>query len=305
MHSYNRQTKKRGGKGPFQMRGLWTGLVLLLAACSGGQPEDFSVKPADDPMESTLATYDVGKSHFAAGRYGLAIKSFQSDLQRFPDSIKTLNAVAASYDRIGRFDLADRYYERAVNLNPDSVQTANNMGYSWLLRGDREKAQQYFQLAQSLEPSNGVVGANLAKLAGEQPAATQVATVEAPRTLWIERKSEHVQYLVISPSREILEQIRSYDVDPQLVAYSPAVEASESEAVAVASAVDEPESLSHVADAPQDRVHALDAIKFVPGLAGMSSPRVKRAQIASVAPIDVWERESEQLAAADPHRHPM
>ena len=114
------------------------------------------------PAENLTATpYERGKQHFAAGRYGLANKHFESALEQDPDSIEVLNALAASYDHLARFDQAERYYFRALSLDPASRQTLNNLGYSYLMQQRYDVALTYLREAQDLDPANPLVASNL------------------------------------------------------------------------------------------------------------------------------------------------
>lgn len=213
---------------------LWLPVALVsataLAGCSGGSLPEMADARAVAPNNGA-SDYEVGKMHFAEARMGLAIKSFRQAMHDDPQSVRTLNALAASYDRIQRFDLAQTYYDRALAIEPQSAQTLNNIGYSMLLRGDRAEALAYFEKAKSIDPQNTVVAANLSRLAPDIAAAgparpLRVASRPAnpgddrPRA-WIERKNEKVQYLVTTPELSVIEQARRDDVAPNLIAYSP------------------------------------------------------------------------------------
>jgi hypothetical protein len=112
-------------------------------------------------MNLTATPYERGKLHFAAGRYGLANKHFESALEQDPDSVEVLNALAASYDHLARFDQAERFYLRALSLDPASRQTLNNLGYSYLMQQRYDVALSYLRDAQDLDPANPLVASNL------------------------------------------------------------------------------------------------------------------------------------------------
>jgi hypothetical protein len=107
-----------------------------------------------------LSSYDRGKLHYDAGHFGLAVKHFQSAVDRVPGSVEALNGLAASYDRLGRYDLAARYYGRALGADPDSIQTLNNIGYSYLLQKRFDLAVAYLRDAHSRDKKEPVVLAN-------------------------------------------------------------------------------------------------------------------------------------------------
>ena len=124
---------------------------LALGACAG---------LTEGAGYSDLSSYGRGKYHYNAGQYGLAVKHFQSAVDREPGSVEALNGLAASYDRLGRYDLATRYYGRALGANPESTQTLNNIGYSYLLQERFDLAVAYLRDAQSHDKKDQVILAN-------------------------------------------------------------------------------------------------------------------------------------------------
>jgi hypothetical protein len=126
---------------------------LVLSGCAG----------LADGQHVDLSSYERGKFHYNAGQYGLAVKHFQSAVDRVPDSVEALNGLAATYDRLGRYDLASRYYGRALGADPDSTQTLNNIGYSYLLQERFDLALAYLRDAHSRDKQDPVVVANRKK----------------------------------------------------------------------------------------------------------------------------------------------
>jgi len=187
-----------------------------------------TVPPAD-------RSYERGKWYFAQGKPGLALTAFRLALDEEPQSVRTLNGLAACYDRLRRFDLADRYYQRALALDPRSAQTLNNLGYSHLLRGsgagDLALARQYLEQARALDAGNTVVAANLARLVEQAPAAQAAPAVAGlgggvsivqPGAAWIERASAVEQRLVTAPDAAVADLAQRFGLAPQVAAVSPA-----------------------------------------------------------------------------------
>ncbi len=110
--------------------------------------------------ELTSTHYDRGSLHFTAGRFGLAVKSFELAISQDSDSVEALNGLAASFDQLRRFELAERYYLRALNLEPDNVQTLNNLGVSYLMQGRYDLALTYMKDALAFDPMNRMVRDN-------------------------------------------------------------------------------------------------------------------------------------------------
>ena len=218
---------------------------LTLGGCLGG---------TDRPQLFDMSAYERGKSHFSAGQFGLAVKHFQSAVNREPASIEALNGLAASYDRLGRYDLSARYYERALAADPASSQTLNNIGYSYLMQERFDLAVAYLRDAQSRDGKDPVVLANR-KTAEESyqeadlrrsaeaardnrhappvsaPLQPQVAARSPARRApvaskrrvktWIERTAPTVQSLITRPQTALLGAVEDVGIDPQLAAYQP------------------------------------------------------------------------------------
>ena len=141
---------------------LGLGAALLLGGCGTSLPE---ARPAFgysglQQVEGIRANYELGREHFLAARYGLAIESFRLAMADDPSSVEAVNGLAASYDQIGRFDLAERYYRRALAMDPNSAQTLNNLGYSMHLQGKNDLAVALFNDAIRQSPDDQVVTAN-------------------------------------------------------------------------------------------------------------------------------------------------
>ncbi len=189
-------------------------LLIALSGCGGSPWSDWRPSMKTTPESSFTADmtpYERGKRHFEAGHLGLALQSLRRALAEQPDSVETLNAVAAAYDRLGRFDLAGRYYRRALSVAPRSAQTLNNMGYSLMLQGRLDDASRYLERARALNNAHETIAANLTvvqRLAGakrEQSPATAKnegdgtkVLRESPRLAWIERNTQKVQTLKVA-----------------------------------------------------------------------------------------------------------
>jgi tetratricopeptide (TPR) repeat protein len=187
--------------------------VLMLGACSGNTVENKA--PVAQPAASLVSANDLvsrGKEHFAAGRFGLALSSFQQAKQAGGDTAEVLDALAAGYDRIGRFDLSGRYYRQALALAPQSPEILNNLGYSLLMQGQHADAAVYLRQAKAVS-GDAKIAANLAlaengpqtEAASERqlsavnpPVGPKMAQI-APRDAWVERTAPGVMSLVTRP----------------------------------------------------------------------------------------------------------
>ena len=192
--------------------------VAVMVSCSGDAIDVRGVFGIGDLAREEIGGSQraLGKKHFSQGRYGLAVKHFQSAVAREPGSIDVLNGLAASYDRIGRFDLAERYYRQALGLDKQSPLTLNNLGYSYYLRGKLDLAVGYMREAVAASDNDLVILNNqriietayastnrqIARLEEEKPTPVRVVkrTAEKPATephrVRIERTNALVQTLV-------------------------------------------------------------------------------------------------------------
>ena len=186
--------------------GALVALMLALPGCSGSWFEMDSLigTPLPAAKLATLTPYERGKEHFQAGLLGLALQSFRKALANSPDSVATLNAVGATYDRLGRFDLAGNYFQRALSIEPKSAQTLNNIGFSYMLQGKLDDAAEYLKRAYARNQGDEVVTANLATLGklaeADQEMVLAKATVPSGflPLARIERVTEKVQSLIVS-----------------------------------------------------------------------------------------------------------
>jgi len=138
-------------------------LPVAIAGCADSASE-IRARYGDSSWTAEALTstpYERGKAHFAAGRFGLAVKQFEIALSEEPKSIEVLNGLAASFDQLQRFELAERYYLRALNLAPDDAQTLNNLGYSYLMQGRYDLALAHLREAYGRDPLNENVQDNL------------------------------------------------------------------------------------------------------------------------------------------------
>ena len=183
-------TKSKSGTGRlFFKLALLSSAAMMASACSydlmgpdgsGMAGWEKQARAAERPTEDA---YAAGKKQYKKGLYGLALKSFHTALSHKPNSVESLNAVAATYDKLGRFDLSRRYYARALAIDPESAQTLNNIGYSFVMQKDFVSARAYFERARKAGGSastQNAVGANLSALdtaEGRDEPASQLAGI--------------------------------------------------------------------------------------------------------------------------------
>lgn len=207
-----------------------TALVWVLGACTA---TDFVAEPVVIGLEEQAGSesanfHESGVADLNAGRFGLALRNFRLALRRDPGAVKTLNAIAVTYDQMGRFDVSRRYFERALLLEPASAQTLNNLGRSLLRQGRIDLASKYLQRAQRLAENNPVVEANMrfARAQAEtrnrrsgREARTAVSTAEQAPASWIERTSIRTQTLVTKPSSRQIVLAAGLAVEPRTVGF--------------------------------------------------------------------------------------
>ncbi len=212
----------------------WKALILaspaLLMGCSGSGLDLDRLFTGARTQQAAETPHSRGVHHFSEGHFGLAAKYFREATEQDPQSIESLNGLAASYDRLGRFDLAERIYRRALARNPASSQTLNNLGYSYLLQGKFDLALVYLRDADSLATGNEIIQSNrqAAEAAAGAPHLAAPARAEegepaaerrAIPAVWVERSTPAVQTLITQPSPEFLIAARETGVDPRLASH--------------------------------------------------------------------------------------
>ncbi|MEX2298184.1 MAG: hypothetical protein WD715_12250 [Dongiaceae bacterium] len=160
-------------------------LASMLVAAGCGNDSEFGSQPrftADGGIESGVDPLSRGKRHFSNGNFGLAIEAFEEARLIAPASVNVLNALAVAYEEVGRSDLADSYFLEALDLDPASSQTYNNWAMAQLGRGNGAKAEELLVEAARLAPGDGVVIANIARVANETalPSSDQAMAPAVP-----------------------------------------------------------------------------------------------------------------------------
>ncbi len=210
--------------GPFLLGGCAVDGSVAGSGAGGGQQ---AVAAAPE------SPHALGMYHFAAGQFGLAVKHFRTAMKRSPNSVKSMNGLAAAYDRLGRFDLAEKFYQLALAEDPESTQTLNNLGYSYWLQGRYDLAYVYLDDAEKRDREDPVILANRERVSQALAApAVPVQTAAAPKEvqdtgpempaqkMWVSRTSAAVQTLVTQPSVEFIDAVSESGLDPK-IAYAP------------------------------------------------------------------------------------
>ena len=131
------------------------------------------------PLATELnATFRLGRQELIAGRTRSAIEHFAHVLDRDPQHVEALNALAVAVAELDRLPEAVALLRRAVALAPQAVHLRNNLGYALYRSGDVPQARAELRIALELQPSNALALRNLALLG--QPAAP--ATAASPAT---------------------------------------------------------------------------------------------------------------------------
>jgi Flp pilus assembly protein TadD len=106
-----------------------------------------------------------GKKYLRGNNYALAEQSFQSAVDKHPDSAAAWIGLGTSEDHLHKLDLADHAYDQAMRLVGPTVEVLNGQGYSMMLRGDYAQAQKKFEEAEAKDPANPYVQTNMRLLA--------------------------------------------------------------------------------------------------------------------------------------------
>lgn len=148
----------------FALAACTTDGTLLGDAKPSGQGA-LSYASSPETTGSLGSDIDQGKTHFKAGRFELAEKSFHRAAEAEPKNVQAWLGLAAAYDKLRVFSFADRAYERAIAIDGPTAEILNNQGYSYLLRGDLKNAREKLAAAKAKAPDNPYVKSNLEALA--------------------------------------------------------------------------------------------------------------------------------------------
>ncbi|MGH6625001.1 MAG: tetratricopeptide repeat protein [Burkholderiaceae bacterium] len=136
---------------------------------AGAAPVKVAAAPAVNPaMPSHEALYTLGRAAHGAGQLTLAAGRYEQVLERVPDHVGALNALAVIHAQSDRTDEALKLFARARQLAPGAAHVHNNAGYALLRAGRLDEAELALKLARELDPFNGQTLQNLELLANAQ-----------------------------------------------------------------------------------------------------------------------------------------
>ena len=98
------------------------------------------------------AHFNLGRTHFLAGRYPEAVHANQTAVALRPIHTEAHFALGLAFERLGRFAEAVQAYQRVLALNPTHPEAHVRLGLGWLRLGQPEKALPHFAEAVRLRP---------------------------------------------------------------------------------------------------------------------------------------------------------
>lgn len=118
-------------------------MLAALSSCSNVQ-EAFNAKdilskmegPKVPTVQETLAAN--AKSAEQQGEWATAIQLYQQLLEKEPENITYMLALAESYRRIGQYSQAVAVYDMALGKNPGLIEAKEGKGLAFLSKGDFE-----------------------------------------------------------------------------------------------------------------------------------------------------------------------
>jgi tetratricopeptide (TPR) repeat protein len=141
----------------------------LLMACAGSGFQAAPIAPPSRPASGGGADgyYALGRSQYAAHRYGEAMVSYRRALEIDPHHVNARNGLAAAH--AGQGDLAAAIAlwralvaEQGDNPDADGAYLAANLGYAYFLAGDHAQATALLEKACVLDPLNSLDWEHLA-----------------------------------------------------------------------------------------------------------------------------------------------
>ncbi|TQV88483.1 protein kinase domain-containing protein [Aliikangiella coralliicola] len=123
--------------------------------------EEFYEKILLENPEHLSAYLTLGKLHFALGRHGTALASYQLALQYNSHNAQIYNGMANVYEKTGELELAEENLLKAINENPTYWDGYNDIGAFYLRQGRYQEAVTQFNQVISLVPDNAWGYSNL------------------------------------------------------------------------------------------------------------------------------------------------
>lgn len=166
---------------------LCAGALLIACADIARQPAPLPAAAAGVDVDRT---YDQGRQHHLAGRYGDAVAAYQAVLATAPKHVRARNALAAAFARQGDFARAIPIWralteELKPGVGPDGAYLFANLGYAYLLGGDLQAAVTALEKACVLDPLDhrawNNLGESLRRLGQSERAALMLRQAEALR----------------------------------------------------------------------------------------------------------------------------
>ncbi|KQQ87080.1 tetratricopeptide repeat protein [Massilia sp. Leaf139] len=166
---------------------LCAGALLIACADIARQPAPLPAAAAGVDVDRT---YDQGRQHHLAGRYGDAVAAYQAVLATAPKHVRARNALAAAFARQGDFARAIPIWralteELKPGVGPDGAYLFANLGYAYLLGGDLQAAVTALEKACVLDPLDhrawNNLGESLRRLGQGERAALMFRQAEALR----------------------------------------------------------------------------------------------------------------------------
>jgi tetratricopeptide (TPR) repeat protein len=96
-----------------------------------------------DPTNPALY-HHLGVAYEESGRYGEALKLYQTAIQRGVENAKLYSRIADLYLRQGMKEQAIAFYEKAGRINPLDPEAQNNLATAYLEKGRVAEAEQIF-----------------------------------------------------------------------------------------------------------------------------------------------------------------
>lgn len=98
------------------------------------------------PQKAYLAFGRLEKALYEKGQFGEVVRLYRDLLERDPDNLSALLALATIYDKKGRFDEAIRACEGALELDPNSTTARQLLVKFYQQRGDQAKVMENLEV---------------------------------------------------------------------------------------------------------------------------------------------------------------
>ena len=112
----------------------------------------------------TVLDYNLGYNHYKQGHYATALSHFQSQVEKDPQNIDSINYLGLCYKHLKRDKEAIAAYKQVIAMKPDYTFSYNNLARLYHDREEHEAAELWYLKTIEIDPDYALAYYNLGEL---------------------------------------------------------------------------------------------------------------------------------------------